>query len=429
VAAMLAGIVPALRAAQLNPAHALKNAGPTISAGRSDRRLLRGVAAFQTALSLALLAGAGLLVRTVENLTKVASGYSTGNILTMNVTEVQNQWMDFHERALARVAGLPAVKSASFAWGVPLTGNKWTSTVELDGQERTTKLNARIRLPTRSVTPDYFETVGLRITSGRGFRSTDAWRKDDDVTNVPPAIIINTAMAERYFPNSFPIGKKIRFPGARHASGEIVGVVSNARNESLTLAPEPEIYRSFWQFGPFSKHLVVRTAGDPHQLAGVIQRELRSIDPTVAIENVKTLEQIRSVSIAPQTFALRLLIGFSALAFVLALIGIYGVLSLSVSSRKREMAIRAAVGAQRRHFLALVLGEGFRLVLLGLVLGMVAAMAMARVLRAFLFGVEPTDPFTLIAVALFFGAGALSACWLPAWRATKADPSALLRYD
>ena len=429
LAAVLAGVMPALRASQLSPAHALKNAGPTISAGRTDRRLLCGVAAFQTALSLALLAGAGLLVRTVENLTKVASGYSTEKILTMNVTEVQNKWMDFHAQALARVAVLPAVKSASFAWGVPLTGNKWTSTVELDGQDRTTKLNARIRLPTRSVTPEYFETVGLRIISGRGFRSSDAWHSDTDVSNVPPVIIINEAMVERYFPNSHPIGKKIRFPGARHSSGEVIGVVSNARNESLTLAPEPEIYRSFWQFGPFSKHLLIRTAGDPRQLSGAIQRELRSIDPTVAIENVKTLEQIRSVSIAPQTFALRLLIGFSSVAFGLALVGIYGVLSLSVSSRKREMAIRAAIGAQRRHALALVLGEGLRLILLGLVLGTVAALAMARVLRAFLFGVEPTDPFTLSAVALLFGAVALLACWIPAWRATKVDPSSVLRYE
>ena len=429
LATILAGLVPAWRAAQLDPAHALKTTGPNVSASLTDRRLLRGAAAFQTALSLALLTGAGLLVRTVDNLAKVVSGYSTENILTLNVTEVRNNWMDFHGQALERISALPAVKSAAFAWGVPLTGNKWTSTVEIDGHDRTTKLAGRITLPTRSVTPDYFDTVGCRIIAGRAFRSTDAWRKDEDVTNLPPAIIINEAMAERYFPNAHPIGKKIRFPGARHLSGEVVGVVANARNESLTLAPEPEIYRCFWQFGPFSKHLLVRTPGNPRSLAGVIQRELRAIDPTVSIEKIQTFDQIRSASIAPQTFALRLLMGFSAVAFGLALVGIYGVLSLSVSSRKREMAIRAAIGAQRRHILRLVLGEGARLIGLGLLIGVGAAIALARLLGAFLFGVKPVDPLTLVASILLFVLVSLLACWIPARRATRVDPWRVLRYE
>ena len=204
-------------------------------------------------------------------------------------------------------------------------------------------------------------------------------------------------------------------------------MVANARTEALTRKAEPEIYFSLWEALAFTKSLVIRTASDPRPLIAVVQRELRAIEPTVAIENVKTLEQIRSDSVAPQTFAMRLLVGFSFVACGLALVGVYSVLSLSVSSRKREIAIRSAVGAQRRDIVVLVLREGF--IVVGLAFGAGIALVLSRVLKSFLFGVQPSDPLVLLGGAVLFAAVAFLACWLPARRAAKVDPMEALRYE
>ena len=244
----------------------------------------------QTALTLALLVGAGLLIRTMINLSKVQSGYNTGHILTMSVTAVQGDWSDFHRRALERVSALPGVQHAAFAWGVPLTGNNWPGTVEIEGQPAASKASDRIALPLRSVTPDYFKLLGLAISEGRDFRSTDT-RK------APSVAVVNQALADRYFPQANPIGKKLWFRGRQQPAMEIVGVVTNGRTDDLTQAAEPEIYLSLWQASAFSKHLVIRTAADPRSVMAAVQRELRSVDPTVAVENVKTLEQIRGDSL------------------------------------------------------------------------------------------------------------------------------------
>src|SRR5438552_9679178 len=183
---------------------------------------------------------------------------------------------------------------------------------------------------------------------------------------MPSVAVVNDAMAKRYFPKVNPIGRMLRMPGREDKPIEIIGVVANAHTEAVVREPEPEIYFCLWEAFPFTKHLLIRTASNPRPLFITVQRELRAIEPTVAVENVKTLEQIRSDSLAPQTFAMRMLVGFSFVACALALVGIYGVLSLSVSSRKREIAIRNAIGAQRRDILALVLREGFSLITVGL---------------------------------------------------------------
>jgi putative ABC transport system permease protein len=286
-----------------------------------------------------------------------------------------------------------------------------------------------LKLPGRAVTPEYFQALGMPIIAGRGFCSTDnrdIWKGSNAVL---PAII-NQALADRCFPKENALGKKLHFAFENvRADAEIVGIVANARTEALTRGAGAELYLSYWQLPAFSKHLVIRTASDPRPLFAVVQRELRAIEPTVAIENVKTLQQIRSDAVAPQTFILRLLAAFSFVACALALIGIYGVLSLSVNSRQREIAIRTAVGAQRGNILRLVLGEGFRLLAMGLVLGIGVAMVLSRFLRTFLFGVGPTDPATMIGMTLLFTAAGLMACWIPARRATKVDPIEALRYE
>src|SRR5262245_4121027 len=424
LAAGLAGLFPALRASRLDPMQAIKSAGPKSSAGRGERRLLRLVVMAQTALTLVLLVGAGLLIRTMSNLAGVKTGYDTGHILTMSVTEVQGRqyWLGFHTQALERVANLPGVQHAAFAWGVPLTGNHGPAEVEVEGQPPAARPSDRLQQPLRAVTEDYFNLLGLAILEGREFRSTD---KDKE----PNVAIVNQAFADRYFPQATAVGKKLWLNGRDRASTDIVGVVTNSRTDDLTRPADPEVYLPLWQASAFSKHLVVRTAADPRSLIVAVERELRSIDPTVAVENVKTLEQIRDDSLGSRAFAMQLLVGFAAVASILTLVGIYGVLSLSVGARRRELAIRAAVGAERRTILILVLGEGLRLIAGGVIAGLAAAIALSRALTTFLFAVTPYDPVTLAGVGLLFVCVALMACWVPARRAVKVDPIAALRYE
>ena len=421
-AALLAGLFPALRASRLDPMQVLKSAGPKSSAGQGERRLLRGVTLGQTALTLALLVGAGLLIRTMMNISNVQSGYNIGRILTMTVTAVEGDRTAYHRRALERVSAIPGVQYAAFAWGVPLTGNNWPATVIIEGQPAPIKDSDRIAVPLRSVTENYFSLLGLPILDGRNLRASDD-RK------APPVAVVNQALATRYFPHEPAIGKKIWMGGPKDPPNEIVGVVANGRTDDLTRPADPEIYLSFWQAGAFSKHLVVRTAADPRAVVASVQRELRSVDPTVAIENVKTLEQVRGDSLASRTFAMQLLAGFAVVGSVLTLVGIYGVLSLSVASRRRELAIRSAVGAQQRDIRRLIFGEGFRLIGSGVIAGLAAALVLSRALRSFLFQVEPGDPVTLIGVALLFAGVAMLACWVPTRRAAKVDPVEALRYE
>lgn len=422
LAAGLAGIVPALRASRMDPMSVLKSAGPKSSAGKGERRLLRAVTIVQTALTLALLMGASLLIRTMVNVSNIRSGYNMGHILTVTVTTVEGDAQDFHRRALEKVSAIPGVRNAAFAWGVPLTGNNWQGIVEIEGQPPASKPSERLSIPLRSVTPGYFDLLGLKIAEGRDFRATDG-------RNAPGVGIVNQALADRYFPHGTAIGKKVWGRGRDQAPTEIVGVVSNGRTGDLTQAPEPEIYLSFWQATAFSKHLVVRTAGDPRSVIAAIARELHAVNPTAAVENMKTLEEIRSDSLASRTFAMQLLVGFALVGSVLTLVGIYGVLSLSVAARRREIAIRAAVGAEKRDIRNLVFAEGFRLIAGGVLAGMLAALVLSRVLKSFLYEVEPTDPVTLIGVGLLFTSVALLACWEPTRRATKVDPIEALRYE
>jgi putative ABC transport system permease protein len=424
LASMLAAVFPALRALRLDPMEVLKDAGPKGTAGVGERRLLRGVTITQTALTLALLVGAGLLIRTMLNIAKVPSGYNTSHILTMSVTEVRSfsEWTNFHKQALQRVAAIPSVQYAAFAWGVPLTGNNWPGTMEIEGQPPAVKESEKTALPLRAVTEDYFKLMGLPMLGGRAFRSTDEGKE-------PNVAIVNQAFADRYFPHGNVIGRKIWMNGRDKTPMEIVGEISNGRTDDLTKAASPEVYLSLWQATAFSKHLVVRTRADPRTVMVAVERELRAVDPTAAIENPRTLTQMRDESLASRTFAMQLLIGFAVVGSVLTLVGIYGVLALSVASRRRELGIRLAVGAQKRDIRNLIFGEGFRLIAGGVLAGVVLAMVLSRVLRTFLFEVQPGDPMTFIVVGALFGGVALLACWGPVRRAAEVDPMEAIRYE
>lgn len=424
LAAFCAAALPALRVFQLDPMEVLKSAGPKGTAGIGERRLLRGVTMLQTALTLALLVGAGLLIRTMMKIAQVPSGFNTGRILTMSVTDVQgfSTWGSFHHQALERVAAIPGVQYAAFAWGVPLTGNNWPATLEIEGQPPAVKESDKTALPLRAVTPDYFKLMGMPLADGRDFRSSD-----DD--KAPGVAIVNQAFVHRYFPQGSAIGRKFWLNGRDKPGTEIVGEIANGRTDDLTEEASPEIYLPLWQASAFSKHLVVRTTADPRTAVVAVQRALRSVDPTAAIENVKTLGQIRDESLASRTFAMHLLTAFSVVGSLLTLVGIYGVLTLSVASRRRELAIRSAVGAQQSDIRRLIFGEGFRLIAGGVVAGAALAIVLSRVLRSFLFEVQPSDPATFIVVGALFVAVGLLACWLPVRRAATVDPLEALRYD
>ncbi len=427
-AALLAGLLPALRVMWRPPAALLASATPTSSVGQSERWLLRGTAVLQIAMTLALLTGAGLLIRTAKNLAAIRPGYQTENILTLSVTSLKGNWFDFHVQALQRVAALPGVQNAAFGWGLPLTGNAWLGAVQA-ADEPAKPLKDRETISIRAVSPDYFDTMSMAVVAGRGVRTTDAGNQANGIPgNAPFVAVINQTLADACFPGRDPLGKKLRLSW-KPDEPEIVGVVSNTRTDNLTRPSRSELYFSLWQASAWVKHLVVRTKAAPRQLAAEVQRELRSIDPTVAIEHVKTLNEIRQDSVAMQTLTMRLLIGFSCGAGVLALVGLYGVLSVTVGARRREIAIRSAVGAQRRDILRLVLGDGLRLIASGIVLGTASVLLLGKLLNSLLFGVQASDPATLIGAALLFAAAGLLACWMPARRATKVDPMEALRYE
>jgi putative ABC transport system permease protein len=421
IAAGVAGLLPAARASLPNRVQGLK--GSRTTAGRSERRLLGAVATLQIVLTVALLSGAALLIRTARNLDRMQPGYDTGNILAMTVTTMDRQKStEFHKLALERMASVPGVTRAAFAWGVPLTGNKWTTDVEFPGQPGSSKLTDRISLPLRSITEDYFDVMGMRLAEGRSFR-------DADGPGAPRVAIVNATLAKRYYADRNAVGAHLRFAGSTDKPLEIVGVVADTRTEDLSEPAEPEIYLPFWQSGAFSKHLVVRASGDPTALAALVRSELRRIDPTSAVERITTMDEIRRGSVAPRTFAMRLLVGFAGAATVLALVGLYGVLSLSVNSRIKEIAVRKAVGAQRHQIVQLVVGEGSRLVAGGLVLGAIVAVLVGRLLQTLLFDVTPSDPVALAVAAIAFGAVALAACLVPAYRASRVDLMESLRQE
>jgi putative ABC transport system permease protein len=264
--------------------------------------------------------------------------------------------------------------------------------------------------------------LGLKLVEGRAFRSSDN-------DSAPRVVIINQAAADRYFPGGNPVGRKLRFQGNQTNLIEIIGVLANTRTDALTDAAEPELYFSFWQADAFSKHLVLRTQADPRALATAVQKELRAIDPTVSVENIKTLEEIRAGSVASRTFAMNLLVGFALVACLLATVGIYGVLSLTVGSRQTEIAIRMAVGAQRGDVLRLILRDGVRLATAGIGAGVIVAIVLATGLKTYLFGISSTDPLTLAAMVIVVMAITLVTCWFPARRAARVDPLVALRNE
>jgi putative ABC transport system permease protein len=438
VSCLLAGLAPAWLAARLDPMNALRNASTNSTGAPAQRQLLGSVLVLQMAFTLALLVGAGLLGRTMYNLSAVQAGFDTRNIVAMTVTAVDGNWFDFHERALERVTALPGIEGAAFAWGVPLTGNSWPGNFQIEGYTPAAGPDHLVPMPVRAVTAGYFSLLGQPIEEGRDFNADDRLpppnqanpNAQPDMSAVKFVAVVNRAFVDQYFGGAGAIGKTV-WLGNRQAgiAHEIVGVVSNTRTDDLARAPAPEIYTPLLQRQAFSKHLVLRTTGSATAIVGTVERELKAILPTVAVEYAQTLEQIRDRSLGARTFAMRLLVGFAAVAAVLTLAGVYSVLSLSVAARQRDLAIRAAVGASSSKIMGLVLRSGLGLIAIGVAVGLAVSFALTRALRAMLFEVGPADPLILIGSSLAFAAVALIACLVPAARAARVNPTDALKAE
>ncbi|HEV7891974.1 MAG TPA: ABC transporter permease [Pyrinomonadaceae bacterium] len=419
VTGVVFGVMPALRVSNPDLNETLKEGGRRTTSSRSGPRNVLVVA--EIALSLVLLTGAGLLIKSFMRLQGVNAGFDPHNLLTMQVTLPKTQYADtaaqnaFVQETLRRVETLPGVKSAAATINLPLVGT-WGMGYKVIGHD-----NAPMQVADNAnITPDYFRTMGIPILMGRDF-------SDRDTGGGPKVIIISEALARKHFPGENPLGQRINAGAER----EVVGVVADVKPRGLELEVKPQIYLPYAQ-KPTSAPFVtftVRTESTPLGLAGAVEKEIRSLNKDLPVANVRAMEQIVAASLEQRRLTMLLLGVFAAVAVALASVGIYGVVSYSVSQRTHELGIRVALGARGRDVLALVLGQGVRLAFVGVTLGLVGAFWLTGLLKDLLFGVGATDPLTFVSVASLLVAVALAACYIPARRAAKVDPMVALRYE
>jgi len=427
------GLFPALQASNIrgirgsNLNETLKDAGRG-STDDGRRRLIRGsLVVLEVALALVLLVGAGLLIKSFLRLRSVDPGFNPAGALTAQIPLSQRKYPEdsqrvaFYTQLIEKVAALPGVQAAGAAMVTPLSGNDFVLGFMIEGRPPY-PAGGEPDTNYYSVTPGYFKAMGIPLLRGRLFT-------DRDTKDAPRVIIINETMAKRFFPGEDPIGKRLHVTMGPVLYREIVGIVGDVKHYSLDQEAKAQTYEPYAQ-QPFSgMTLVARTSGDPAGLSSAIRGEVLKIDKELPISNVKTLEQYLSTSIAQQRFSVLLLGIFAAVAMALACVGIYGVLSYSVTQRRREIGVRMALGAARRDVLRLVVGHAMLLTLIGVAIGLGAAFALTRVMSTLLFGVSATDPMTFGLIALLLIAVALLAALVPARRATKVDPMVALRCE
>jgi len=424
---MLFGLAPILGISRIRLAESLKEGGRSGSEGLRSGRARNLLVTAEVSLALVLLIGAGLLVRTLVRLQNVPLGFDPRNVLTMNVAKSPTgdpaETGEFFRQLTERIKALPGVASASVTWQLPLSGASASTSLEIEGQPNEPGTAPMGVL--HSAAPGYFRTMGIPFLNGRDFT-------DHDDMKSAPVIIVNETLAKRFFPGGDAIGKHIT-PGfsttGERNKREIVGVVGDVKHQGLKGSAVPEFYFPQAQMPVTSLTLVVRTSGDPHALVDPVRNEVHAMDANAPVFGVLTADEYMSRSVASTRFNMTLLAAFAALALVMTAVGLYGVISFSVSQSTREIGIRMALGAQRRDVLQLVMGQGMILTLLGIVLGLVAAYGLTRLMSGLLFGVRTTDPSTFGGVALLLVAVAALACYIPARRATKVDPLVALRYE
>ena len=423
---ILFGIFPALQLSKTNVNETLRDEGRG-STGGHRRVQLRGLLVVgQVALSLVLLIGAGLLVRSFSRLLRVDPGFDPQNVLTMNVSLPTVKYADaqkqvaFFDELTRRVSALPGVRSAAISAALPLVPKRITPVLP-EGQPEV-PLAERPFIIIEAISPAWFRTMRVPLQAGREF--TDA-----DKAGSPNVVIVNQALARRYWPGQNPIGKHIVL--GRQPASEVVGVSVDVKNRGLALDPQVQLYFPFPQIPWGNMNLLVRTAADPHAMVSAVRAQISAIDSDQPVTNIQTVDELMDGSRAQPRFILLVLGVFSAAALVLAIIGIYGVLAYSVAQRRQELGIRLALGAEKRDILRLVVGYGLTLAGVGIVIGLAFALGltwiMASVLSGVLYKISSRDLTTFAVAPIVFLLIALVASYLPARRATQVDPNEALR--
>jgi putative ABC transport system permease protein len=393
----------------------------------------------EVALAVVLVIAAGLLLRSFDRLLRIDPGFNAQNLLTVNIDLPALRYQDnprvtaFYDRLLERVRALPGVVSAAATSGLPLTGWYGDTSFQIEGRPDNNGVQDQSIPPDRNAyghfyywqaTPDYFKTMGIALRQGRVLQASDD-------ANTPPVVVINETMARSFWPNESPLGKRIRLlaPSQKGPLTEIVGIVRDVSLHQLNEETQPGAYYSQAQDPARTMSLVVRTAADPLALAAAVRREAQALDSAAPVFGVSTAEQTLGQTVAQPRFNLILLGLFAAVALLLAAVGIYGVLAHAVRQRTHEMGVRLALGARPGAVFRLVIGQGMGLAGVGIGIGLSGAFALTRYLESLLYEVKPTDPLTFGGVALLLLGVSLSACWIPARRATKVDPMVALRSE
>jgi predicted permease len=424
---ILFGLAPALRSSRVNLAETLKEGGRSLVGGHLRLRNLLVVT--EIALSLVLLIGAGLLIRSFLRVQRVEPGFAPQNVLSMRMALVGQAYSDearrvnFYRQLWERIRRLPGVEAAGGVSALPLTGGIGWGSVTIEGYDSSSG-QTMIQADGRSASVGYFETMKIPLIRGRFFA-------EQDTRESQPVVIVDENMARTYWPNADPLGKRLKFGGAdsKNPWMTVVGVVANVKHYALDTDSRVALYTPHLQGGAGSLSIAVRTTSDPLSVAAAVTREARALDPNLPLYDVKTMRQWLSESLARRRFAMLMLGLFAGVAMLLAAVGIYGVMSYTVAQRTREIGIRVALGAQRRDVLRLIVRHGMSLTATGVGLGLVAAIASTRLMVSLLFGVRATDLLTFAVIALSLALVALLACWMPARQATKVDPMIALRQE
>jgi putative ABC transport system permease protein len=426
ITGVLVGVLPALSSASVNPQASLQDASRGTVGGALRRRTRAALVVAEVALAVAITTGSGLLLRSFVSVTSINPGFDTDRLLTMQInlppTLTNNtDRLAFYRSFFERLEALPGVASVGGTTRVPLGSTSVSTTVQIEGRPVPAAELPEVQF--RRAMHNYFETMGIPIRQGRTFNA-------DDTATTPPVAVINDAMARRLFPNEDPIGRHIRIgPNPSGTWTTIVGVIGDVRHGGLEETPQPEMYITYLQGPPVNPFIVVRTSGDPALMAETVRAEIRSFDKNVPLYDLRTMTTLRAETVSTRRFILLIVGAFGLLALGLAAIGVYGVMSLIVSERTREVGVRLALGAQPKELLRMIVGQAAKLAGIGVAVGVAAALPLAPLLDSQLYGIESFDPTTFISVPVVLMVIATLAALVPARNAMRVDPLTALRVE
>ncbi len=426
VTGLLSGLLPALQASAAAPHSALTEGGRGASGGRRSHRARATLIAVETALTAMLLVGAGLLIRSLQRLSAVDAGLPVERVLTFSLSPTladgaePAQVTGFFDRVRDQIAAVPGVRAVALASRLPLSGADHSNGFRLAGEsvDGPSPHSAQ----DRAVSPGYFAAMGIPVLRGREFTRSDG-------PGTAPVIVINQAFAQRYFPGADPLGQRVRPSRAGGFDREVVGVVGDTRQFGLDVPAEPEFYLSHGQDPWPFMNVAVRTAVEPRRLLAQVEEAVWTIDPVLPLATVRTMEETATAGSARRRLAALSLAGFAVLAYLLAAVGLYGVIAHTVTQRTPELGVRMALGATAPALAAMVIRGGLRLVAIGALAGLAAAVPLSAGLRNLLFGVDRTDPTTYFTIAVLLGAVGVGASLAPAWRAMRVDPVRAIRAE